>query len=182
MNATAELESMARRIKREMYEPYVFAEEWEWTGTLRELELKHKGRTSLLWRRFLAFDAARKAHEAAAVQRHRWQRHLVQLRRQIHQAEHEQDPDTIDYAAYGQAKLKAQVLEARLVDPHGVVAERKAALQRAEDSLGKLWQAYTLLKATERQLAQSEAPGAFQELLSIRTQIEHYEAPRGDQA
>ena len=102
-----ELERTATTIKRELaaYEPYEFAQEWPWNETLRRLEREqHGGHTSLLWRRFLHYDEARKAYEAAYAQRQRWQRDLVQIRRHIHEVEHEQDPDTIDYAALVQAK------------------------------------------------------------------------------
>ena len=74
------------------------------------------------------------------------------------------------------------MLEERITDPHGVLGELKTALQRAEDGMGNVWQAYTTLKAKELHQKRSGAMGAGQELLRIRGQLAQYEAPWGEQA
>ena len=178
----SEMEAIARRLKREMaeYEPYEFGQDGPWNDTLRRLELTHKGRTSLLWRRFLQYEAARKAHEAGYEQRRRWQQQLAQVRRQVHEVETEGDPDTIDYDALVRAKAKAEVLDKRVSDPHGVLGELKTVLQRANERWGTQWQSYTTLKTEERRQERSTAFGAEQELRRIRTDLERLEAPRGD--
>ncbi len=141
MNATiGQGAQAARRMKREKVDEqrttYEFQHDEEWNATLRTLP-----DTCRLWRRFREFDQARRAYDAAQTARHAQRRELIDIAQRIDAAARD---ITVDDDAWMGLEARSRRLELALKELHGILAEAKTNLQRAEEAWGKTWQAYLL--------------------------------------
>ncbi len=128
----------------------------EWDAELERLaqttDPKH---TSELWRRFLAFDQARRALEVEEEKRARWKQELRQIGRR-HAAV---DPDTVDVVAFSSDQTRKTILETALDVRTELHASLKANLERARDAWGQAWAAYL---GTSQELRKRERGGVPQ--------------------
>jgi chromosome segregation ATPase len=157
MNATVgQAAQAARRMKREKVDEqrtaYEFQHDEEWNAMLRTLPS-----TCQLWRRFREFDQARRAYNAAQTARHAQRRELIDIAQRIDVAA--RDITAADDAWMG-LEARSRRLELALNDLHGILAEAKTNLQRAEEAWGKTWQAYLQNEEKSRDTSGDRTTGA----------------------
>ncbi len=157
MNATiGQVAQAARRMKREKVDEqrtaYEFQHDEEWNATLRTLPY-----TCRLWRRFREFDQARRAYDAVQTARHAQRRELIDIAQHIDAAARD---ITADDDAWMRLEARSRRLELALKDLHGMLAEAKTNLQRAEEAWGKTWQAYLQNEEKSRDNSGDRTTGA----------------------
>ncbi len=127
----------------------------EWDSELERLaqttDPKH---TSELWRRFLAFDGARRALEVEEERRARWKAEL----RQIAHRRAQVDPDSSDVAAFANDTTRQQMLEVALDTSAELHASLKVILEREQTAWGNAWHIYQGTSQELRRMERGAAP------------------------